>query len=104
MIRVIALYSNKPGAKFDFKYYTEKHMAMAKEKLKPYGLVRVEVDKGVSGLTAAVPAPYVAIGQVVFHSLEELQKGLAAHGQELMSDIPNYTNIEPQIQISEIVS
>jgi hypothetical protein len=36
--------------------------------------------------------------------VEDFQKGMAAHGQELMADIPNYTNIPPTIQISEIVS
>jgi hypothetical protein len=29
---------------------------------------------------------------------------MGAHGQELMADIPNYTNIQPTIQISEIVA
>jgi hypothetical protein len=28
---------------------------------------------------------------------------MEAHGKEIMGDIPNYTNIQPQIQISEIV-
>lgn len=26
------------------------------------------------------------------------------HGKEIIADIPNYTNIQPQIQIREIVS
>ena len=29
---------------------------------------------------------------------------MGQHGAELLGDIPNYTNIEPQIQISEIVA
>jgi hypothetical protein len=28
---------------------------------------------------------------------------MGVHGTEIMSDIPNYTDISPQIQVSEIV-
>lgn len=37
------------------------------------------------------------------NTVAEWEQGLAAHVQTLLSDIPNYTNIEPQIQISEVV-
>ena len=104
MIRLAALYPNKAGARFDLKYYTETHMKLAGEKLKLFGLLRIEVDKGVSGLNADAPAPFLVVGTLVFKSLEDLQKGLAAHGEELMADIPNYTDIQPEIQISEIVA
>jgi hypothetical protein len=30
-------------------------------------------------------------------------KGLATHGAEIMADIPNFTNVQPQIQIGNIV-
>jgi hypothetical protein len=33
----------------------------------------------------------------------DFQKGITAHGNEILGDIPNYTNISPQIQISDIV-
>jgi hypothetical protein len=33
----------------------------------------------------------------------DFQKGIAAHGTEIMGDIPNDTDISPQIQISEVV-
>ena len=104
MVRLMALYPNKTGARFDLKYYTETHMKLAEEKLKPFGLLRIEVDKGVSGLNADAPAPFLVVGAAVFNSLGDLQKGLAAHGEELMDDIPNYTDIQPEIQISEIVT
>jgi hypothetical protein len=28
---------------------------------------------------------------------------MGAHGKEIMGDVPNYTDIRPQVQISEIV-
>ncbi len=104
MIRVTVLYANKPEGKFDHAYYANKHMKMVNEKLRPMGLVKTEIDKGIGGVSAGSPPPYVALGYLVFNSVEDFQKAFAAHGEEIMGDIPNYTNIEPQIQISEIVT
>ena len=104
MIRVTVLYPNKPGAKFDYDYYINKHMKMVNEKFGPMGLVKSEVDKGVGGMGAGSPPPYVALGHMVFNSIEDFQKANAAHGGDLAADIPNFTNIEPQFQISEIVA
>jgi hypothetical protein len=36
--------------------------------------------------------------------VEEFQKAMAAHGPEIIADIPNYTDIEPQIQFSEMTA
>jgi uncharacterized protein (TIGR02118 family) len=36
-------------------------------------------------------------------SVEDFQKGFGPHMQEIMGDIPNYTDLAPVIQISEVV-
>ena len=102
MIRVTVLYPNEAGKKFDHTYYINKHMALVRERLREFGISRTEVDKGVAG-GGPGPAPYVAIGHVYATTLEGFQKGMGQHGKEIMADIPNYTNIQPQIQISEII-
>ena len=104
MIRVTALYPNKPGGKFDFDYYINKHMKVVKDKFGPMGLVKTEVDKGLAGGAPGAPAPYVAIGQLIFNSSEDFQKCEAAHGGNLKADVTNFTNIDPQFQVSEIVA
>jgi hypothetical protein len=38
-----------------------------------------------------------------FNTLGDFQKGMGQHGKELLGDVPNFTNIQPQIQISEII-
>jgi uncharacterized protein (TIGR02118 family) len=103
MIRVSVLYPNTPDGKFDLDYYTGKHMSLVTDRLKPLGLQRWEVDKGLAGGSPDAPAPFVAVGHIYFNSVEEFQKAFGAHGAELMGDIPNFTNIEPQVQISEII-
>ena len=104
MVRVSVFYPNESGKKFDLDYYKKRHMGLVEERLRSFGLVRTEVDKGLAGGAPGSPAPYVCIGHVYFSSLEGFQNGMGAHGKEIMGDVPNYTDIAPQIQISEIVS
>jgi len=103
MIRISVYYPGGEGKKFDMDYYTNKYMKLVRERMGSFGVVRTEVDKGVAGGAPGAPAPYVAVGHVYVNSLDGWQKGMGQHGKEIMADIPNYTNIAPQIQISEIV-
>jgi uncharacterized protein (TIGR02118 family) len=103
MIRVSVLYAHEAGKKFDHDYYVNKHMKLVRERLMSFGLVRTEVDKGRAGGAPGAPAPYVAIGHEYFGALDEFQKGMGQHGKEIMADVANYTTIQPQIQISEII-
>ena len=100
MIRIAVLYPNADGKTFDVDYYKNTHMKLVEEKLNPLGLVGCEVDAGIAGLGDA-PAPYATIGYMFFETLEAFQAGFAEVGAELVADIPNYTNIEPIIQISD---
>jgi uncharacterized protein (TIGR02118 family) len=61
------------------------------------------VDKGLAGGTPGTPATYVAMCHIFCDSVESFQKGFGPHSQEIMADIPNYTNLTPAIQISEVV-
>jgi uncharacterized protein (TIGR02118 family) len=41
-------------------------------------------------------------GHIHCDSAEAFQAAFAPHAQEIMGDIPNYTDIDPTIQISEV--
>jgi uncharacterized protein (TIGR02118 family) len=103
MVRVTVLYPSGQGKRFDVNYYARTHMALVRDRLGSFGLVRCEVDKGLAGGAPGSPAPYVCIGHVYFNSVADFQRGMDKHGKEIMADIPNYTDIQPLIQISEIV-
>jgi uncharacterized protein (TIGR02118 family) len=103
LIRVNVLYPSSQGARFDFDYYTQRHLPMVKQRLEPLGLLGITVDKGVAGLAPGSPAAYVTVASLQFESLESLQQGLAAHGAEILGDIPNYTDVQPVMQVSEIL-
>ncbi len=103
MIKVSVLYPNEQGKTFDMDYYLNTHIPMVHRLLDPMGLVRSEVEQGVSSADPSAPAPFAATGHLIFNSVEEVHGGFATHGREIMSDIPNYTQISPQIQIAEIM-
>lgn len=102
MIRVTVLYPKTSDSTFDMDYYLNKHTPMVIDRLMPLGMVRLEVDEGLGGLGPDQPPAYIAIAYLIFGNIEALQNGLAAHGAEIMGDIANYTNVQPQIQINRI--
>jgi len=101
MIRVSVLYPDGPEATFDHEYYEENHRELVTRRLEPLGLVRLEVDRGIAGAEGS-SAPYVTCGHLYFESVEDFESALEAHGDEILGDLPNFTNVEPVIQVSEI--
>ena len=104
MIRVTVLFPKTRNSHFDMDYYLSKHVPMTRARLQSLGFpVEAEVDEGLGTVTPGEPTPYAAIGYLLFEKMEDLQNGLATHGAEIMADIPNFTNVQPQIQIGNIV-
>jgi uncharacterized protein (TIGR02118 family) len=58
---------------------------------------------GVSDPAGGKPS-YLAIAHLNFNSAGELQNALAKHGAEIVGDIPNYTKIEPIMQVNEVIA
>jgi uncharacterized protein (TIGR02118 family) len=88
--------------RFDFDYYVEKHIPMVKAKCADFGLKEVRLMRG-SAMVDGAPPKFELIGELVFPSVENLQDVLARHGTEIMGDIPNYSNVQPRIQITEAI-
>lgn len=101
MIKVGVFYPYKEGCKFDMAYYLQKHIPMVKQKIGP-ALKSVAVEQGLSGGAPGAPMTYIAIGHLLFDSVGAFQAAFAAHAQEILADAPNYTNIQPIVQISEV--
>ena len=100
MIKVSVLYPNSAGARFDMAYYTSKHMPMVQKKVST--CKGIAAEKGVAGGSPGSAPTYIAIGHLLFDSVEAFQSGFGPHAAEILADIPNYTNTQPVIQISEI--
>jgi uncharacterized protein (TIGR02118 family) len=101
MIKVSVLYPNSAGAKFDMNYYVSKHLPMVQKKLGT-ALKGVAAEQGIAGGAPGVPAPFIAVGHLMCDSIETFQSSFAPHAESIMADVPNYTNVQPTIQISEV--
>ena len=100
MIKVTILYPNGDGKTFDMEYYSKKHIPLVASLLGD-SLKLATIDKGVAGPDASVP--FLAIGHLYFNKLSEYQNSFRPHAEIIRGDIPNYTNIKPIVQISEVL-
>ena len=101
MIKVSVFYPNNEGSKFDMDYYCNSHVPMVKEKLGAV-LKGVSVEQGLGGPEPGSRATYVAMNHLLFDSVDAFESAFGPHAEAIMGDVPNYTDIEPIIQISEV--
>ena len=101
MIKVSVLYPNNDGSHFDMDYYCNRHMPMVQEKLGA-AVKGVSVEQGLGGATPGSRATYIAMGHLLFESVEAFQTAFGPHAEAIMGDIPNYTDIPPTIQVSDV--
>ena len=101
MIKVSVLYPAGESTKFDMDYYCKSHMPMVQEKLGA-ACKSMAVEQGLAGGAPGTPPIYVAMGHLYFDSVSDFQAAFGPHTAEIMGDIPNYTDIQPVIQISDV--
>lgn len=101
MVKVSVLYPKRQDTKFDMAYYLNRHIPMVRQLLGA-SLKGVSVEHGLSGIEPGSPPAFVAMGHLLFESVEAFQTSFGPHAQTIVGDVPNYTNSEPKIQISEV--
>jgi uncharacterized protein (TIGR02118 family) len=102
MIKDTVMYPYTAGARFDHAYYREIHMPMVKRHLGAACLYYT-VDKGISGRAPGSDPVYVAKCDFVCTSVEAYRAASDRHQQEIRDDIGNYTDIQPLVQVSDMV-
>jgi len=94
MITVYIMYPKTDDSTFDMDYYTSTHMPMLANALG-------DSCKGWGATTIGAGA-WEAIGWCNVESQEALDLGLKEHGGAIMGDVPNYTNVQPQLVVGEV--
>jgi uncharacterized protein (TIGR02118 family) len=102
LAKVTGIYRWREGARFDHDYYGSEHAQLTTRLLVPLGLLRFESDR-VSAASGPMPGSVVAASNAYFGSLAEAQAALSRAGAALAADLPNYTNIRPELHISEVL-
>jgi uncharacterized protein (TIGR02118 family) len=101
MIKISVIYPAGEGKTFDWAYYSTKHIPMVKSLLAD-SVKAISIDKGIAGRTPGSPAPYLAMFHMYFETLAAYQTSFGPNAEKIRNDIPNYTNIQPIVQISEV--
>ena len=102
MIKFNVMYPRTEGGRFDHAYYRDKHMPMVAQKLGSACLY-YSIDKGLAGGAPGAPSPFFAACSIACDSLESLQQALGPNAKAIMADVPNYTDAQPVVWISEVV-
>jgi uncharacterized protein (TIGR02118 family) len=101
MVRVSIFYPSKSGSRFDVDYYLNTHMPLAIGMLGS-AVKAVSVEIGVIGGMPDQLPPFTAICAFTCDSVESFTSAFLPNADVLQGDIPNYTDIAPVIQVSEI--
>lgn len=102
MTKVSVLYPNGEGKKFDMDYYSTKHVALVSGLLGD-ALKGATIELGTAGAEPGSPAPFLAMGNMYFDSAEAFGNSFGPNAEKIMSDLPNFTNCEPVVQVSTVV-
>jgi uncharacterized protein (TIGR02118 family) len=95
------VYQNKPGVRFDFDYYVNKHMPLI---MKLYGksISRFELRRGQPGADGALP-PYVATITIWIADPKAFDEAAAIHQAGLRADVTKFTDAVLIAQRDKIV-
>ena len=102
MIKVSVLFPNTDGKKIDMDYYCSKHVKLVTSLLGDV-LKGASIESGLGGGTPGSPAPFAAMGNWYFNSMEDFEKSFGLNADKIMGDLPIFANIEPIVQISEVM-
>ena len=103
MTKVSVMYPNGEGKEFNMDYYMNTHIPLV-GKLLGDSLKSASVEKGIAGGEPGSKAPYVCIGIMYFDSPSDFGKSFGPNADQILGDLPNFTNIEPIVQISEVLA
>src|SRR5271166_2407158 len=101
MFKERAFSSNNEDRKFERDYYRNRDVPLVREKLGA-ACKSATVEQGIAGPTPGSRPAFIAMGHIYFDSLEAFQTAFGPHAETIMADIPNYTDIQPTLQISEV--
>lgn len=103
MIKLSVLYPAGEGKTFDMDYYLNSHIPMV-AKLLGDAVKGATVEQGLGGPVPNSPATYAAMGNMYFDSMESFQNSFGPNAPQILGDLPNFTNAEPVVQLSEVMA
>jgi uncharacterized protein (TIGR02118 family) len=94
MLAITILYPRTDDSTFDMDYYVGSHMPMFAEALG-------DACQGW-GAASVAAGSYAAMGWAMVSDQAAFDAAMAEHGAKIMGDVPNYTNVRPELLVGEI--
>ena len=101
MIKISLLYPHDDEKRFDVGYYVNTHAPWAR-KLMGSALKGFEIEQGVSSLEPGSKPTCIAAAHLYFDTVEDFKSSYGPDAAEIQADIPNYTDIQPVRQVSNV--
>ncbi|GHG93682.1 EthD family reductase [Pseudodonghicola xiamenensis] len=95
------IYPASRGTRFDHDYYLGTHLPLVDSHMGAH-IDRVLVTKGIAG-GPDVPPPYHAVATIVFADRNAMTAALRLSGP-VNEDVANFTDVQPQILIGEVIA
>lgn len=99
---VSVVYPKTETSSFDHEYYLRQHMPLVQRLWGGHGMTGARVMRGTGSLGGG-PA-YEIITLLDFPDRETFLKAAGAHADEIMEDVPKFTDIRPIIQFNDTVA
>lgn len=99
-ISLQVLYPVGADTNFDHDHYSTTHIPLVGEHMGSH-IESTSISKGIAG-GPDVPAGFYVVATMIFAAMENLQAALEVAGP-VLSDIPNFTNVEPQMLIGDVI-
>ncbi len=99
---VSVAYPKTESSSFDHDYYLKTHVPLVDRLWGPMGLRSTQVLHGTGSLGGAPPFELICL--LDFTSQDAFNQAAGAHADDIMGDIPNFTNVQPIVQFNEKVA
>jgi uncharacterized protein (TIGR02118 family) len=99
---VSVVYPKSANSHFDHTYYLQKHMPLVQRTYGAHGMTGAQIMRGTSSLGGA--PVYELIALLEFPDMDTFLKAAGAHSDEVMQDVPHFTDIKPIVQFNDSVA
>lgn len=98
---VSVVYPKTEKSHFDHAYYMQTHVPLVQRLWGSHGMSKATVLRGTGSLGGG--AAYELICLLEFPDRETFLKAAGAHADQIMEDVPRFTDIRPIIQFNDVV-
>ena len=99
---VSVIYPKTATSHFNHDYYIQKHIPLVQRTYGAHGMKNIRVLRGTSSIGGG--AIYELIALLEFADMDAFLKAAGAHSDEVMADVPHFTDIRPLVQFNDSVA